>query len=254
MNTIHFLGSGTSTGVPQIGCQCPTCTSSDPRDKRLRASVLVTHQGHPILIDCGPDFRYQMLRAGAPNLEAVLLTHSHYDHVGGLDDLRPYCIQSEFPIYCREDVSGDLHARLPYCFGVGLRPGIPHYDIHVVDDARPFMVGDIEITPLPVMHARLPILGFRIGSMAYITDCKTMPATTLALLKGVDTLVINALRRKPHVSHMSLSQALKVIEDVSPRQALLTHMSHDMPPHADAQRLLPPGVALAYDTLTITYP
>lgn len=252
-NKIIFLGSGTSTGVPQIGCHCPTCSSTDPRDNRLRASVLVSYQGKNILIDCGPDFRYQMLRAGSPSLDALLITHVHYDHVGGLDDLRPYSIQSEFPVYCRADVSRNLHERLPYCFGVGLKPGIPHYDMHIVDDYTPFEVGHLKVTPLPVMHARLPILGYRIGRMAYITDCKVMPEATLQLLDGVDTLIINALRPKPHISHLSLGEALDIIEKVNPRVAWLTHMSHDMPTHARAQKLLPSNVNLAYDGLEITF-
>lgn len=254
MNTITFLGTGTSTGVPQIRCSCPTCSSNDPHDKRLRASALINYKDKNILIDCGPDFRTQMLSVGSPDLNAVLLTHSHYDHVGGLDDLRPYCADSLFPIYCRQDVSDDLHARLPYCFNVGLKPGVPHYDIHVIDPSRSFDIDDIQVTPLPVMHAKLPILGYRIGSLAYITDCKTMPESTIDLIKNIDTLVINALRPTPHFSHLSLTQALDLIKIINPRRAFLTHMSHGTPPHAIARTLLPDNVSFAHDMLSITFP
>ncbi|MDO4319776.1 MAG: MBL fold metallo-hydrolase [Bacteroidales bacterium] len=251
--TLQILGSGTSTGVPQIGCRCATCTSADPRDKRLRASatVKIGEDGPSLLIDCGPDFRQQMLRAGSPELDALLITHSHYDHVGGIDDLRPYCKGGrDFPIYCTTDVARDLRERNPWSFVENPYPGVPRFDIHEIDPARPFNVEGVEITPLPVMHARLPIVGYRIGPLAYITDCKTMPDSTLQLLRGVDTLVINALRPAEHMSHLSLDEALAIVRTVAPRRALLTHMSHDMPPTADV--ILPPGVELACDEMTVT--
>jgi len=226
--------------------------STDSHDKRLRASALVHYNGKNLLIDCGPDFRTQMLRAGAPHLDALLVTHSHYDHVGGVDDLRPYCYPHSFPVYCRSDVSEDLHNRIPYSFYEHLYPGVPTFDIHIIDPEKPFMVGDTEVTPLPVMHAKLPILGFKIGAMAYITDCKTMPQSTLDIIKGVDTLVINALREKEHLSHLSLRQALDIIEQASPRRALLTHISHDMPPVSTLA--LPPHVSVAYDSMTVPIP
>lgn len=248
-----FLGTGTSTGVPQIGCNCAVCTSPDPREKRLRASVLVeVRPGCNLLIDCGPDFREQILRIGSPSLNAVLLTHSHYDHVGGIDDLRPYCYPDSFPVYCQADVAQDLRERVPYCFREHLYPGVPTFNIHIIKPNEDFTVDGVRVIPLPVMHARLPIVGFRIGNLAYITDCLEMPAETLEKIKGVDTLVINALRRAPHMSHMNLEQALEVINAASPRQAYLTHLSHDMGLIDDTTPLLPNNVQIATDGMTIT--
>lgn len=249
---LTFLGTGTSIGVPMIGCPCPVCHSTDPHDKRLRASVLVETGGKRLLIDCGPDFRQQILRLGSPWLDALLVTHTHYDHLGGIDDLRPYCQrEGAFPVYCRSDVARDIHTRMPYCFGAQHYPGAPVYDLRIIDD-RPFVAAGIPVTPLPVMHTpKLRITGFRIGALSYITDCKIMPSSTLELLKGTHTLVINALRFKEHPSHLNISEALGVIKAVKPRRALLTHISHDLGFHAAVDRLLPDGVQLAFDGLTI---
>ena len=248
---ITFLGTGTSTGIPQIGCRCATCTSADPRDNRMRASAIVTlDSGANLLIDCGPDFRSQILRAGAPPLEALLITHSHYDHVGGIDDLRPYCRDGRhFPTFCTPDVARDLHERNPWSFAKHLYPGVPTFAIHEINPDIPFEIASQEIIPLPVMHAKLPILGYRFGPLAYITDCKTMPAATLEKLRGVHTLVLNALRILPHQSHLSLDEALDIIKAVNPRRALLTHMSHDMGPAATVA--LPDGVQFTHDGLTV---
>lgn len=252
---LTFLGTGTSTGVPQIGCNCAVCSSPDPREKRLRASVLVeVNPGFNLLIDCGPDFREQMLRVGSPSLQAVLLTHSHYDHVGGIDDLRPYCYPDSFPVYCQADVAQDLRERVPYCFREHLYPGVPTFNIHIIKPDENFSVEGVRVIPLPVMHARLPIVGFRIGDLAYITDCSEMPAATLEKIKGVDTLIINALRRAPHMSHMNLQQALEVINAATPRRAYLTHLSHDMGLIDDTVLLLPDNVHIATDGTTITIP
>lgn len=251
---LTFLGTGTSTGVPQIMCKCPVCTSSDPRDRRLRCSAMVTCGEVNLLIDCGPDFREQILALKSPPLEAVLLTHSHYDHVGGIDDLRPYCALSDgFPVFCRPDVAEDLRNRVPYCFAEVPYPGVPAFHICEIGD-RPFSVSDIEVTPLPVMHHSLPIVGFKIGNLAYITDAKTVPDSTLELIHGIDTLVINALRLRPHHSHMSLQEALNVIAAVKPRIAYITHMSHGIGPASEARLRLPHGVKLAYDGLVINIP
>lgn len=250
---LTFLGTGTSTGVPQIACHCRTCTSIDSRDKRMRCSALVTAGGKNLLIDCGPDFRQQMLTARVDRLDAVLLTHVHYDHVGGIDDLRPFCLHGEhFPVYCRQDVADDLRARVPYCFFEHKYPGVPTFDLNIISGYQAFDIDGIEILPLPVMHASLPILGFRIGALGYVTDCKTMPGHTIDALRGVHTLVINALRPEPHMSHLCLSEALELVQRIGPERVFLTHMSHNMPPQADVS--LPPNVALAYDMLRVTVP
>lgn len=251
---LKFLGTGTSTGVPQIRCDCEVCKSEDSHDKRLRASVLVEVNNVNLLIDCGPDFREQMLSAGGPKLEALLITHSHYDHVGGIDDLRPYCsIGDGFPIYCKNDVAQDLYNRVPYCFAEHPYPGVPTLNITEID-TKPFKVGNIVVKPLPIMHYKLPILGYKIGNMAYITDAKTISDCTIEMIKGIDTLVINALRQKEHISHMSLQQSLDVINQVQPRIAYLTHLSHDMGRHADVSKVLPENVKIAYDGLSIYIP
>lgn len=252
---LTFLGTGTSCGVPFIGCDCEVCRSTDPHDKRLRASALVTlDNGRRLLIDCGPDFRQQILACGSPSLDAVLLTHIHYDHVGGLDDMRPYAYGKLFPVYCRADVARNIRTRLPYCFAEHPYPGVPSFNLHVIDPEQPFTAVGVDVEPLPVMHGRMPIVGFRIGPLAYITDCLTMPDETLDKIRGVDTLVINALRIKPHMSHMNLQAALDVIKSTEPRQAFLTHMSHDIGLHAAVSRLLPEAVSFAYDGLTVTIP
>lgn len=251
---LKFLGTGTSTGVPQIGCGCVVCQSEDAHDKRLRASVLVSIGETNILIDCGPDFREQMLRIGSPKLEALLITHSHYDHVSGIDDLRPYCtIGDGFPIYCKSDVATDLKERVPYCFAEHPYPGVPALNINEIS-TKPFKIGDIEILPLPVMHYKLPIVGYKIGNLAYITDAKVVPDSTIEMLRGVDTLVINALRTKEHISHMTLAQALDVINAIKPRIAYLTHLSHDMGLHNEVSRRLPEDVKIAYDGLSLFIP
>lgn len=252
---LRFLGTGTSTGVPQIGCTCPVCISTDIHDKRLRASAIVSAGDKNLLIDCGPDFRQQIINAGAPELEAALLTHSHYDHVGGIDDLRPYCYAKEdgFPLYCRHDVAEDIRNRVPYCFRQHLYPGVPTFNITEIDD-KPFEVAGIMVTPLPVIHYKLPIVGFRIGKLAYITDAKTIPDATFELMHNTDTLVINALRRKDHISHMTLDEALAAIGRIKPRVTYLTHFADAIGKQADVEPTLPEGVHMAYDNLVIEIP
>ena len=225
---IEFLGTGTSTGVPMLRCHCPVCMSDDPRAKRLRTSAIVRYQGARILIDCGPDFRTQMLRASDDNLDAVLLTHIHFDHVAGLDDLRAYCFERPNPY-----------------------PGVPQFDVHVIDDDTPFLVEGVRVEPIPVMHYKLPILGFRIGPLAYITDAKTIDDEVVDSLKGIPLLVINSLRVGEHMSHMCLDETLAIVKRVKPGRTLLIHMSDRMGLHADSPRLLPQGVELAYDGLIV---
>jgi phosphoribosyl 1,2-cyclic phosphate phosphodiesterase len=224
--------------------------SADPRDKRLRTSAIVRYQGARILIDCGPDFRTQMLRASDDNIDAVLLTHIHFDHVAGLDDLRAYCFEKPMPLYARADVLRDLHQRIPYCFAENPYPGVPQFEEHVIDD-QPFLVEGVHVEPLPVMHYRLPIYGFRIGPLAYITDAKTIDDAVIERLKGVPLLVINSLRQGHHISHMCLEETLAVIGRVRPGRAYLVHMSDRMGLHADSPKLLPDGVRLAYDGLIV---
>lgn len=254
---LTFLGTGTSTGVPQIGCGCEVCTSADPRDKRLRASALLTlDNGANILIDCGPDFRQQILREGSPKLACALITHEHYDHVGGVDDLRPYTHPDGFDIYCRPDVAEDLRQRVPYCFLQNPYPGVPQLNLREIAPDRPFSIPGVaeEVIPVPVMHWHLPIVGFRIGSFAYITDCKTMPESSFALLEGIDTLVINALRHEPHNSHLSLGEALALIHRIAPRRTFLTHFSHQIGLHRTLERTLPENVFPAFDGLQTEIP
>lgn len=249
---ITILGTGTSTGVPQIGCQCPVCTSTDPRDKRLRSSAIIhTDRGNNLLIDCGPDFRQQIMQAGAPPLTAALLTHTHYDHVGGIDDLRPYCAGGDFDIYCEPNVAEDLRNRIPYSFARVKYPGVPTFQLHMVDRNKPFTVAGDVITPIPVMHAALPIIGFRIENMAYVTDCKVMPEESMHLLRGLKLLVINALRIEEHMSHMNLRQALELIAVLKPQRAILTHLSHQMGLHERVSATLPDGVEIGTDGMEI---
>ena len=260
---LTFLGTGTSTGVPQLRCGCPTCTSTDKRDHRLRASALLEVGGKRILIDCGPDFHQQMLRHGERSrqdrLDALLVTHQHYDHVGGIDDLRPYCYQEEmkesgFPVYCQADVARDLRERLPYSFKADPYPGAPRFDLREIEVGKSFRAAGLEVLPVRINHYLLDILGFRIGGLGYITDAKVVPDDTVEAMKGVDTLVINALRHKPHISHITLDEALELISRIKPRVAYLTHMSHDMGRYAEVAPTLPENVFLAVDDLKIHIP
>jgi len=247
---IEFLGTGTSTGVPQLRCHCPVCLSDDPHDKRLRTSAIVRYQGVRLLIDCGPDFRTQMLRASDDNLDALLLTHIHYDHVGGIDDLRAYCMGHRFPIYAQQRVWDAIHCRIPYCFEKHPYPGVPQFEEHIITD-EPFLVNGVRVEPIPVMHYQLPICGFRIGPLAYITDAKTIAHQQIERLHGIPLLVINALRIKPHIAHLCLSETLALIEQIQPTRALLIHASDGIGLHAQSQQLLPQHVQLAYDTLIV---
>lgn len=250
MMQITFLGTGTSTGIPQIGCTCPVCASANPKDNRLRTSAVVSVNGKNILIDCGPDFRQQVLRAGIGRIDAVLITHIHYDHTGGIDDLRPFGGKHTLPIYLEAPVAEGIRTRLPYCFGDHLYPGVPNIRLQEIG-IEPFSIEDIEVTPIRVMHYKLPILGYRIGGLVYITDALTIPDEEYAKMKQVDVLVINALRKQPHLSHQTLAEALRVIERVQPREAYLVHMSHHMGLTAEVEKELPPHVHFAYDGLVV---
>lgn len=252
---LKILGSGTSTGVPEIGCTCPVCTSKDPRDNRLRSSALLHTDDAVILIDCGPDFREQMLRASFyERIDGVLITHEHYDHVGGLDDLRPFCRFGEIPIYSDAYTAAHLRTRMPYCFVDKVYPGVPRIYLDEVEAGKPFFVKDTEILPLSVMHGRLPILGYRIaGRIGYITDMHTMPRESFEQLKGLDVLIMNALRPQAHPTHQSIPEALAAAERIGAKETYFIHMSHHAGLHAEISRLLPPHVHYAYDGLEIEF-
>lgn len=256
MMRLTFLGTGTSTGIPVLRCHCEACTSVDPRDRRRRCAAFLEADGRNILIDSGPDIRAQLLGIGSPDIDAVLITHTHYDHLGGIDDLRPYTYgrpgDEPLPVYARADVIGDLRARIPYAFGPHPYPGTPRLELREVKDDRVFSAAGLETVPLPVLHGKLHILGYRIGPLAYITDASSVPQLTIERLEGVDTLVVNALRREPHFAHFSVDDALALVDAVKPRRTYLTHFAHHIGLHAALAESLPPGVAPAYDGLSIT--
>lgn len=249
---ITFLGTGTSQGVPVIACECATCLSDDCHDKRLRASLLVETASNTIVIDAGPDFRQQMLSAGVKKLDAILLTHEHKDHIAGMDDLRAfnYKSQSAIDIYAEERVQNAVRKEYEYVFAENRYPGVPKMELHTIAGYNIDLNGDV-IIPLRIFHYRLPILGFRIGEMAYITDANYIPEETKEKIIGVKYLVVNALRKEKHISHFSLGEALALIEQVSPRKAYITHIGHQMGRHADVNRDLPVNVTLAWDGLEV---
>ncbi len=251
---VTFLGTGTSQGVPVIACECPVCQSKDDKDKRLRSSVLIEKGNTKIVIDTGPDFRYQMLRAKVKRLDAILFTHAHKDHTAGMDDIRSfnYLQRSAMPVYCEEQVLNSLHNEFAYVFDDDKYPGIPEIESHIIVPNKIYKVGDIEFQTIRIMHAQLPIIAFRIDNFAYITDANYIDPTSLNYLQGLDVLVINALRIKHHISHFNLQEALEVIEKLKPKNAYLTHISHLMGFHQEVSKELPPHVKLTYDMLEVT--
>ena len=250
---LTFLGTGTSTGVPVIGCDCEVCQSTDPKDCRLRSSALIeTSDGTTILIDAGPDFRQQILRQGAKRIDAILLTHEHYDHVGGLDDVRGlnYSMRTDAEIYAQDRVLKAIRHNLYYAFSQKRYPGAPSISLHSIFE-QPFKAAGVKVCPLPVLHDKLPIIGFRIGKLAYVTDASIVPHDTIFAMSGVDVLVINALGPNTHHSHMNLEQAIRVAREVGARQTFFTHISHKMGLYAWRTPSLPPNMSLAYDGLTV---
>ncbi|MCH5213713.1 MAG: MBL fold metallo-hydrolase [Muribaculaceae bacterium] len=243
---ITVLGSGTSKGIPEIGCNCRVCNSTDPHDRRLRCSVLLETMGQKILIDASPDFREQALRNDIQSIDALVLTHVHYDHVGGIDDLRPFCLNLDIPVYCRKDVEEDLKRRIDYCFRDHRYPGVPAFETKIIDNA-PFFVNGVRFIPVSVNHGRLPIVGYRIGNFAYITDCKEISDVEKGKLQDLDVLIVNALRDRDHFAHHTIEEAVKLIEELKPKRAFLTHLCHEAGTDAELRARLPEGILPAYD-------
>ncbi|MEW6323351.1 MAG: MBL fold metallo-hydrolase [Acidobacteriota bacterium] len=250
---VTFLGTGTSHGVPMIGCACDTCRSTDPRDRRLRPSIHLRVDGGPaVLVDTATDLRQQALAFGVDRVDAILFTHSHADHVMGLDEVRRFNVlqQGPIPAYADRATAADLRRTFRYVFEPPAEKGggIPQIELCEIDG--PFTLGPLHVTPVPLLHGARPILGFRVGSFAYLTDCNAIPDPSWPLLRGLDTLVLDALRHRPHPTHFTVAQALDVVARLAPRQTYLTHICHDLP-HAATNRSLPSGVALAYDGLVL---
>ncbi|MEA1874868.1 MAG: MBL fold metallo-hydrolase [Bacteroidota bacterium] len=249
---VRFLGTGTSQGVPVIGCHCKVCQSSDPRDKRLRSSILIQYQKKNIIIDTGPDFRQQMLNADLMKIDAVLYTHEHRDHIAGMDDLRSFNFMTKMPIelYAEKQVQNALKTVFPYVFSDNKYPGVPDVNLHNIDE-NPFTIEGIQIIPIRVMHYRLPILGFRIGNFTYITDAKYISPEEKKKIIGSKVIVINALRKQSHISHFSLSEAVEFIKEFSPRAGYITHISHQLGKTEAVEKELPENIFLAFDGLEI---
>jgi len=249
---ITVLGSGTSVGVPTIGCHCAVCTSTDPRDNRLRPSILITYEGRNILVDTTPDFRTQALRAGIQNLHAVIFTHAHADHMMGLDDVRPFNFRQsgDIPVYAAPDTMAAIRRCFPYIFdGVEKKTNVPHIDARLIDGSA-FDLFGLEFLPIPILHGPQTIYGFRFGDAAYLTDHHEIPASSMELLRGLDVIFLDALRYKPHPTHSTVERSIKTVELLGARRAFFTHICHDLG-HERAESLLPPHIRLAYDGLEI---
>lgn len=250
---VTFLGTGTSQGIPTIGCECEVCASVDFRDKRLRSSVLVEVDDLSIVIDTGPDFRQQMLTNRIQKLDAVLFTHAHKDHTAGMDDIRSFNFKQkkDMPIYGQNEVLEQIKREFSYIFENTSYPGVPKVELNIIEN-HSFNISNTEITPVEVLHYKLPVLGFRIGSFGYVTDAKTISDQEKQKLKDLDVLVLNALQLKPHISHLTLEEALSWVEDLKPKKAYFTHISHNLGFHKEVEENLPENVSLAYDGLSIT--
>lgn len=249
---ITVLGTGTSQGVPMIACSCYVCQSTDFKDNRLRSSILISVANENYVIDAGPDFRQQMLRANVKSLRGVLFTHEHKDHIAGLDDVRAfnYIENRDMDVYCSENVDAALKREYHYVFSSQKYPGVPELNLIRIENNRSFTLkNEVRVEPIKVMHYKMEVYGFRIGDFAYITDAKTIASEELAKLKGVKVLIINALRKEPHISHFNLAEALAFIELVAPEKAFLTHISHVFGTHKEIEKELPTNVRVAFDGL-----
>ena len=253
MLKITFLGTGTSQGIPVIGSDHPVSFSKDPRDKRLRSSILIEYDNYNFVIDCGPDFRQQMLRTNCRKLDAIIFTHEHADHTTGIDDVRPFFFrQGKIPIYLHKRVLESLHERFAYIFDPKQKyPGAPDFEVNLINKENDFNLFGLNITPIESVHLRLPVLGFRIGKFAYLTDVKTISEIELEKLKELDTLVINSLRYEPHPSHLNIEEALDIVNSINPKKTYFTHISHNMGFHKEVCDKLPESVSLAYDGLVL---
>ena len=250
---ITFLGTGTSQGIPIIGSDHPVCLSKNPKDKRLRVSVLIQWDNYSYVIDCGPDFRQQMLRADVKSIDGILFTHEHADHTAGLDDIRPFFFrQGDIPIYAHKRVVDQLKQRFAYIFETENKyPGAPNLDVNFVQN-QPFKLKNLEVIPIEVYHHKLQVFGYRFNDFAYLTDVKTIPDAELEKLKNLDVLIINALREQPHISHLNLEEALQIVSILQPKKTYFTHISHLLGFHDEVEQNLPENVFLAYDQLQIT--
>ena len=249
---VTFLGTGTSQGVPVIACSCAVCQSNDPRDKRLRTSIHIQHGNSSFVIDSGPDFRQQMLRAEIKNLTALIFTHEHKDHVAGMDDIRAfnYVLKKKIDIYATLRVQEALVREFPYVFHDFKYPGVPEVNMITIDE-HPFIIEGLEFIPIEVLHYKLPVNAYRFGDFTYITDANFISEKEKEKIKGSRIVVINALRREKHVSHFNLQEALELIKELQPEKAYLTHISHQLGKHSDVEQELPPNVFLAYDGFEI---
>lgn len=250
---VTFLGTGTSQGVPVIGCDCQVCKSLDFRDKRFRSSIHLEANGVSLVVDTGPDFRMQMLRAGVKKLDAVIFTHEHKDHTAGLDDIRPYNFsqQMDIPIFGRRQVLEQIQQEYSYIFSAKKYPGVPQVNAIEITE-NPFRVNGLSIIPIPVLHYKLPVLGFRFGDFSYVTDANFIPEDSMKLLEGTEILILDALQKDSHISHFTLDEAVEIAQKIGAKKTYFTHISHRMGLHEQIDRELPEGIALGYDGLEIT--
>ena len=247
---LRFLGTGTSNGVPVLGCNCAVCQSNDSKDKRYRTSALIETDTTRIMLDCGPDARMQLLQVPFRPINAVLISHIHYDHVAGIDDLRPFCLFGDIDVYANSSTAKALKQTMPYCFTDELYPGVPRLNLHTIESGKAFKVNEVEVLPIKVYHGKLPILAYRFGGVAYITDMKTIDDAEKELLKGVKVLVVNGLRwEKEHHSHQLINEAITFSKSIGVEKTFLTHVTHEIGVHVEASKRLPKNVYFAYDGL-----